>query len=141
MVFDSCCRFSIVAGFCPYSCAALKLLHLMGFIHHIYMTKCLGKGMALGSIEKLRTVPRKMNIGPCPMLVIKPNLTLYCGPKQCDRTEVNAVLDICNSMCMYFNIHSFTALICVHAVRQLATLLNKFKWMNYVSKWKLLLYH
>ena len=41
---------------------------------------------------------------------------------------------------MYLTMHRFAAVICVHAVRQLATLLGKFKLMNYESKWKLILY-
>lgn len=42
-------------------------------------------------------------------------------------------------VCMYLNIHRFAAPICVYAVRQLATLLNKFKLMNYKSQWKLII--
>lgn len=36
-------------------------------------------------------------------------------------------------VCMSLNIHRFAALICVHAVRQLATLLNTFKHELYVQ--------
>jgi hypothetical protein len=55
------------------------------------------------------------------------------------RSERNFTWPFVIVVCMYLNIHLFAALICVHTFRQLATLLNKFKLMNYVSKWKLII--
>jgi hypothetical protein len=103
------------------------------------MIKCLGKGRVLYGIEKLRTVPKKMNVSPFPVLVVKPNLTCTVGQNIAIAQKWMQSWTFVIVVCMYFNIHCFAALICVHAVRQLATLLNKLKQMNCVSKWKLII--
>jgi hypothetical protein len=41
---------------------------------HLYDITCLGKSKVLCGIENLRAVPRKMNVSPCLVLVLKPNL-------------------------------------------------------------------
>jgi hypothetical protein len=55
------------------------------------------------------------------------------------RSERSLTWPLVIVVCMYLNMHRVTALICVHVVRQLATLLNKFKLTNYMSKWKLII--
>jgi len=77
-----CCRVSSVAGFLAPQLCCTEVTPVDGIqTAHLYDIKCVGKGRVLCGIEKLRAVPRKVNVSPCLVLVLKPNLTYYCRPK------------------------------------------------------------
>lgn len=74
-------------------------------------------------IEKLKAVPRKMNVSPCLALVLKHNLTTVGrNLMRSYRSERSLTWPFEIVVCMSLNIHRFAALIGVYAVRQLVTL-------------------
>jgi len=77
-----CCRVSNVAGFLTPQLCCTEVTPVDWIqTAHLYDIKCLGHSRVLCGIEKLKTVPRKMNVSPCLVLMLKPNLTYYSGPK------------------------------------------------------------
>jgi hypothetical protein len=70
------CRVSTVAGFLAPQLCCTEVTPGDGIqTALLYDIKCLGKSRVLCGIEKLRAVPRKMNVSPCLVLVLKLNLT------------------------------------------------------------------